>query len=214
MNTSTLKILVADDHAILRAGLRRLLQEMPEVAGVGEAGDGAQVIQMVRAERWDVLILDLDMPGQNPLEVLRLVKNDHPEIQVLILSMYPEEQFAVRTLRAGAAGYLSKRSAPEQLVSAVRILSAGGAYISAGVAASLAGSIQTRQIDSLDQLLSDREFTVLRALAIGRTIGDIARELHLSAKTVSTYRTRVLTKLDLHSNVDLARYAAEHGLVK
>ena len=214
MNPTRLRVLIADDHAILRSGLRRLLHEMPEVEAIGEAEDGNQVVERMRAERWDVLLLDLDMPGQNPLDVLKLVKGDHPDAAVLILSMYPEERFALRALKAGAAGYLNKKSAPEQLVTAIRRVGEGGTYISAALAAALAKNLQTRPVDTINDLLSDREFTVLRGIAAGRLITEIAKELNLSGKTVSTYRTRLLTRLNLHSNVELARFAAEHGLVK
>lgn len=214
MNGAKLKVLVADDHAILRSGLKRLLREMPEVEAVGEAENGTQVWQMMRTSHWDVLVLDLDMPGQNPLDVLKQIKADHPDVAVLILSMYPEEQFALRALKAGAAGYLNKRSAPEQLISAIRRVAEGGTYISASLAVALARNLHSKPIDTINELLSDREFTVLRGIAAGRSISEIAKDLNLSAKTVSTYRTRLLTKLRLHSNVELARYAAEHGLVK
>ena len=214
MNRTRLRVLIADDHAILRSGLKRLLHEMTEVEAIGEAEDGNQAVERMRAERWDVLLLDLDMPGQNPLDVLKLVKVDHPDAAVLILSMYPEEQFALRALKAGAAGYLNKKSAPEQLVTAIRRVGEGGTYISAALAAALAKNLQTRPVDTINDLLSDREFTVLRGIAAGRLITEIAKELNLSAKTVSTYRTRLLTKLSLHSNVELARYAADHGIAK
>jgi DNA-binding NarL/FixJ family response regulator len=214
MNTTGLRVLIADDHAILRSGLRRLLQEMPEVEAVGEAESASQVRERMRSECWDVLLLDLDMPGQNPLEVLKLVKSEHPDAAVLILSMYPEEQFALRALKAGAAGYLSKKSAPEQLVTAIRRVAEGGTYISAALAVTLARNLRARPVDTINDLLSDREFSVLRGIATGKPLSEIAKELSLSAKTVSTYRTRLLTKLNLHSNVELARYAAEHGIVK
>jgi DNA-binding NarL/FixJ family response regulator len=214
MNPNRLSVLIADDHAILRSGLRRLLQEMPEVETVGEAETGNAVRERMRAQRWDVLLLDIDMPGQNSLDVLKLVKSDHPDVAVLILSMYPEEQFALRALKAGAAGYLSKKSAPEQLVTAIRRVAEGGTYLSAALAVTLARNLRARPVDTVNDLLSDREFTVLRGIASGRPISEIAKELNLSAKTVSTYRTRLLTKLNMHSNVELARYAAEHGIVK
>jgi DNA-binding NarL/FixJ family response regulator len=214
MIPNRLSVLIADDHAILRSGLRRLLQDMPEVEMVGEADTGNLVRERMRAQRWDVLLLDIDMPGQNALDVLKLVKSDHPDVAVLILSMYPEEQFALRALKAGAAGYLNKKSAPEQLLAAIRRVAEGGTYLSAALAATLARNLRARPVDTVHDLLSDREFTVLRGIAAGRPISEIAKELNLSAKTVSTYRTRLLTKLDMHSNVELARYAAEHGIVK
>ncbi|MBA3589431.1 response regulator transcription factor [Methylibium sp.] len=211
---SRLRLLIADDHAILRFGLRRLLGEMAEVEAIGEAENGARVAQLLREEHWDVLVLDLDMPGQNVLDVLKRAKLDHPDLSVLILSMYPEEQFAMRALKAGAAGYLNKQSAPEQLITAVRLVANGGTYISAALAGALARNLSAKPLDTINEVLSDREFTVLRGIANGHTVSQIAQTLNLSAKTVSTYRTRLLTKLGVRSNVELARYAAEHSLVK
>ena len=214
MNQAKLRVLIADDHGILRSGIKRLLLEMPDIDAVGEAENGAQVLQRMASQHWDVLVLDLDMPGQDSLDILRHVKNNHPDTAVLILTMFPEEQFALRTLKAGAAGYLTKQSAPEQLLTAIRRLGEGGTYISASLAATLAANLRSRRADTLNELLSDREFTVMRGIAGGESITQIAKELNLSAKTVSTYRTRLLIKLNLQSNVELARYAAEHGLVK
>ncbi|MBA3596309.1 MAG: response regulator transcription factor [Methylibium sp.] len=211
---SRLRLLIADDHAILRFGLRRLLGEMAEVEAIGEAENGARVAQLLREEHWDVLVLDLDMPGQNVLDVLKRAKLDHPDLSVLILSMFPEEQFAMRALKAGAAGYLNKQSAPEQLITAVRLVANGGTYISAALAGALARNLSAKPLDTINEVLSDREFTVLRGIANGHTVSQIAQTLNLSAKTVSTYRTRLLTKLGVRSNVELARYAAEHSLVK
>jgi len=160
-----------------------------------------------------VLLLDLDMRGQNAFDVLKMVKASHPEVAVLVLSMYPEAQFGLRALKAGAAGYVNKQSAAEQLMTAIRLVVSGSAYLSA----TLSGVLATQGAQPHDEVLehlSDREFTVLRALATGKSISDIALDLNLSAKTVSTYRTRLLEKLRLGSNVELARYAAERGLVK
>jgi two-component system, NarL family, invasion response regulator UvrY len=212
-----LRVLIADDHAILRAGIVRLLREMPEVEAIGEADSGNRTLQQIRAEPWNVLLLDLDMPGQSALDVLRMIKASHPEVAALILSMYPEEQFALRALKAGAAGYVNKESAAEQLVTAIRLVGSGSAYISARVAGALAKSMEAARAERDEEVsehLSDREFTVLRALAAGKSITEIARGLNLSAKTVSTYRTRLLARLQLHSNVELARYATARGLVK
>jgi two-component system invasion response regulator UvrY len=214
MPTRNLRLLLADDHAILRSGLRRLLADMPEITAIGEAEDGSRVIDLVRAEHWDVLVLDLDMPGPGPIDVLNRVKADHPDVAVLILSMYPEQRFALRALKAGAAGYLNKQSAPQQLITAIRLIADGGTYISAQLAATLAHSLQAKPRDTVNELLSDREFTVLRGIASGKSSSTIARELNLSAKTICTYRARLLSKLNLGCNVELARYATEHGLVK
>src|SRR5690242_13677477 len=165
MTKNKLRVLIADDHAMLRSGLRHLLLEMPQIAAIGEAENGTQARQMLRDEHWDILLLDLDMPGQNPLDVLKAVKLEHPGTAVLILSMYPEDQFGLRTLKAGASGYLSKDSAPEQLLTAIRQVSEGGAYISASLATTLARKADSRPVDAVNQLLSDREFAVLRGIA-------------------------------------------------
>ena len=214
MHPRKLRILVADDHTVLRAGLKRLLQDVPEVEDVGEAETAVHAREMLRSGKWDILLLDLDMPGQNALDVLKGLKVDHPHVAVLILSMYPEEQFGLRSLKAGASGYLSKDSAPDELVAAIRRISEGGAYISAGLAKALARMSHIGAADPADAQLSDREFAVLRGIAAGRSISQIAKELYLSAKTVSTYRARVLRRLNLRSNVELARYAAQQGIVK
>jgi two-component system, NarL family, invasion response regulator UvrY len=214
VSRTSLRLLLADDHAILRAGLRRLLSEMPEVTHIGEADDGQVVLDLVRAEPWDVIVLDIDMPGLSPLDVLKRIKAEHPDMAVLILSMYPEERFALRALKAGAAGYLNKRSAAQQLITAIRLIGDGGTYISSTLATELARGLNAKPKDTLNEMLSDREFTVLRAIASGQAASDIARDLNLSTKTISTYRMRLMTKLNLHSNVELARFATEHGLVK
>lgn len=208
------RLLLVDDHAILRSGLRRLLSEMPELAEIGEAANAAEMLNQVRDSHWDVIVLDLEMPGLSALDALKRVRSDHPDTAVLILSMYDEDRFALRALKAGAAGYLNKQSAPQHLVTAIRLIAEGGTYISANLASSLARSLGAKPVDTLNELLSDREFVVLRGIAAGKHVTEIARELNLSAKTVSTYRTRLLTKLGLRSNVDLARYAAEHQLIK
>ena len=209
-----LKVLVADDHAILRFGLKRLIGEMPEVKVIGEADNATKLQQMLRKEHWDLLVLDLDMPGQNPLDMLKRVKPDYPDLGVLILSMYPEEQFALRAFRSGAVGYLNKESAPEKLLIALRQIASGGTYMSAAVASSLTHNNHAKPLDAINDVLSDREFAVLRGIAGGKRNTEIAVELNLSAKTVSTYRTRLLLKLGVKSNVELARYAGTHLLLK
>ena len=214
MNPRKLRVLVADDHAILRSGLVRLLQDVPDIDVVGEADSASRARQLLQSGQWDILLLDLDMPGQDPLDALRTIKADHPEVAVMILSMYPEEQFGVRTLKAGAAGYLSKDSAPDELITAIRRIAEGGAYISARLTTTLVHFVEARALGCDKRQLTDREFSVLRGIAAGRSITQIAKELNLSAKTVSTYRSRVLQRLSLHSNVDLARYAEGLGLVQ
>lgn len=209
-----IKVLIADDHAILRSGLKRLIGEMPEVAAIGEADSATSVQRMLRDEHWDVLLLDLDMPGPDALDTLKRIKPSHPQLAVLVLSMFPEEQFALRAFKSGAAGYLNKASSPEKLLNALRQVAGGGTYMSAAVAFSLTQSHQAASPDSLGDRLSDREFAVLRGIANGMPNTQIASQLNLSAKTISTYRTRLLTKLGVKSNVELARYAATHSLLK
>jgi two-component system, NarL family, invasion response regulator UvrY len=211
MTPGKVKVLIADDHALLRTGLKRLLSEMPEVESVGEAEHGVRVLEVLQAEHWNILLLDLNMPGQGGLEVLARVKSDYPDVAVLILSMYPEEQFGLRAIKAGAAGYLPKDCGPEQLATAIRRVSAGGAYISAKLAAVLTRARQSQRAPR--EMLSAREVTVLGGIANGKSISAIAKDLNLSAKTVSTYRSRLLVRLNLHSNVELARYAQEQGLL-
>jgi two-component system, NarL family, invasion response regulator UvrY len=214
MNRPQLRVLITDDHATLRYGIKRLVEEIPGVAATAEAGSGAEMLEIMRSGRWDVLLLDLEMPGSDSLDLLRHVKTRYPATAVLIFSMYPEQQFALRAIRGGAAGYLNKQASPEQLQMAVRRVGEGGTYISAALALELAGTVNVKGPQADETLLSDREFTVMRGIAAGKPIAEIGRELNLSAKTVSTYRARVLTKLHLQSNVELARYAVERGLVK
>jgi two-component system, NarL family, invasion response regulator UvrY len=208
-----LKILIADDHAILRSGIRRVLQQLPEIGTISEAQNGGQVLQLVRAEHWDVLLLDLSMPGQNALDVLKLVKIEQPTLPVLIFSMHAEERYALRTLQAGAAGYLTKDITADQLIFALRSVVEGNTYVSSKLATLLTQRLRSDPAVAAHELLSDREFSVLCSLAAGQSVSAVALELNLSVKTVSTYRTRVLAKLNLRSNIDLARYAAEHELV-
>lgn len=211
MSARGLRVLIADDHAILRSGLRRLFEDMPEVEMVGEANNAASLRQQMRAQTWSVVLLDLDMPGQNALDGLRTLKADHPDAPLLVFSMYPEEQYGLRALKAGAAGYLSKDCETDELVQAVMRISEGGAYMSPTLSALIARQLYSHAPDAT---LTDREFAVLRGLAAGKSIVRIAEEINLSAKTVSTYRARLLRRLGLRNNVELARYATDHGIVK
>src|SRR5579859_714082 len=209
-----LKVLIADDHAVVRQGLRRILTEIPELNVVGEAQDGQSALNLVRAEPWDVLVLDMSMPGRSGLDILKDVRRERPETRVLVLSMHPEDQFAVRMLKAGASGYLTKETATDELVKAVRKVLTGGRYISAALAEKLAFDVNSDTDKPLHDKLSDREFQVLRQLAAGRTVQEIADELMLSPKTISTYRARVLEKLELKSNAELIHYAIGNKLVE
>jgi DNA-binding NarL/FixJ family response regulator len=209
-----LKVLIADDHAIVRQGLRQILGEIPELGEVGEVENGQDALTRVRAEPWDVLVLDMSMPGRGGLDILKDVRRERPEMRVLVLSMHPEDQFAVRMLKAGASGYLTKETATEELVKAVRKVITGGKYISATLAEKLAFDVNRDTDKPLHEKLSDREFQVMRRLAAGRTVQEIADELMLSPKTISTYRARVLEKLELKSNAELIHYAIGNKLIE
>jgi two-component system, NarL family, invasion response regulator UvrY len=209
-----MKILIVDDHTVVREGLKQILSRLPDCSEVGEAGDGAQALRQVREREWDLVLLDVALPGGNGLDALKRIKEERPRLPVLILSMFPEDQYALRVLRAGANGYLTKESAPDQLLSAVREAVAGRKYISPAVGAQLALSIDTTRGESPHEALSDRELEILLAIARGATVGEIAQELHLSVKTVSSYRTRVLEKLQLKNNAQLMLYAMRRGLVE
>jgi DNA-binding NarL/FixJ family response regulator len=209
-----LRVLIADDHAVVRHGLRQILSDIPELTEVGEAQNGEDALSRVRAEPWDVLVLDMSMPGRGGLDVLKDVRRVRPSTRVLVLSMHPEDQFAVRLLKAGAAGYLTKESAPDELVTAVRKVMSGGKYISATLAEKLAFDMD-RDVDKpAHEALSDREFQVLRMLATGKTVQQIADELLLSAKTISTYRARILEKLKLKSNAEMIHYSIQNRLIE
>jgi two-component system invasion response regulator UvrY len=208
-----IKILIADDHAIVRRGLRQILADTPDVALVGEAQNAQQVLDLARVQDWDVVVLDISMPGRGGLEVLKELKREYPKLPVLILSMHPEDQYAVRALKAGAAGYLTKESAPEDLLTAIRKALQGGKFVSAALAEKLAAHLATDADQLPHERLSDREYQVLRLIASGKTVGEIAEELALSVKTISTYRARMLEKMSLKSNAELIHYAVQQGLV-
>jgi DNA-binding NarL/FixJ family response regulator len=208
-----LRILLADDHAVVRQGVKQILAEAFAQATFGEARNVHELLKLVRGERWDIVVLDLSMPGGNGLEALKQIKYDHPQLPVLILSMFPEDQYAVRTIRAGAAGYLNKESAPEELVQAIRKVLHGGEYISGPVADELVQYARHEDDQPLHKHLSDREYQVLCLIASGKEVKEISTELALSAKTISTYRTRLLDKLNMKTNAELTYYAIQNGLV-
>lgn len=209
------RVVIVDDHAIVRAGLRQYLAEQVDLQVVGEAATGREALDLVRAGGIDVLIMDVSMPGQNGVEALAAVKARAPELPVLILSSYPEAHYASPMLKQGASGYLNKECDPTEIVTAVRTLARGRRYISAAVAELLAEQIGGGQGDTpLHEQLSEREFQVFLRLAQGETIGAIADSLSLSVKTVSTYRTRVMEKMQLASNSDLTYYAMKNGLMQ
>jgi two-component system, NarL family, invasion response regulator UvrY len=209
------KILVVDDHAIVRRGVIRILEECPELGAVcDEAADAREAAQLVAAGGYAMVLLDISLPGVSGLELLKKMHRDNPKVPILILSMYPEEQYAIRALTLGAVGYLSKESAPDDLLAAARKVLAGGRYISAQLAERLAAHLGSGARDGTQphEDLSDREFAVLRLIGAGRTPGQIAGELFLSAKTVSTYRSRILRKMELKSNAELMSYALRNSL--
>jgi two-component system, NarL family, invasion response regulator UvrY len=209
---TSIRILIADDHKLVRQGLTRILSAEPDFQVVAEAGDCSATLQMVDAHPADILLLDLTMPGRGGVEVLREVRDKHPDLKVLVLTMHAEEQFAVRVMRAGAAGFLTKDAAGDQLVQAIHAVRARGKYVSPTVAEQLARDVDgsTRRVRREE--LSDRERQVLLGIAAGQSLTAIAQSMSLSVKTVSTYRTRLLRKLDLHSNADLVKFAIETGL--
>lgn len=207
------KILVADDHAILRRGLIQILSEQPDLTVVGEARDAAELFALARAQPWDLVILDVAMPGRSGLEILKELKAEYPTRPVLMLSAHSEDQYAVRTLKAGAAGYLSKDSIPDELLKAVRKAAAGGKYVSPMLAEKLAQNLWQETSGAPHETLSDREYQVLCRLASGKTVSAIADEMALSVKTVSTYRARLLEKMQLQNNAELTLYAMQHGLL-
>ena len=208
-----LRILLADDHAVVRQGVKQILAAAYAEATFGEAQNARELLELAGRERWDIIVLDLNMPGGHGLEALKQIKYDHPQLPVLILTMFPEDQYAVRAIRAGAAGYLNKESAPEELVQAIRKIMHGGEYISPAVADELVLYARNRDDQPLHKQLSDREYQVLCLIASGKEIKEISNELTLSAKTVSTYRARLLEKMNMKSNAELTYYAIQNGLV-
>ncbi len=208
-----MRILIADDHAVVRQGLRQILARVFKGASFGEAANSQEALERVWKEHWNIVILDLTMPGRSGLEVLKEIKRAHPSLPVLILSMHPEDQFAVRLLKAGAAGYMTKESAPEELVGAVRKAIAGGRYISQGLAEKMASLLVNDVQVAPHETLSDREFLILSLIASGKSVSIIARELSLSVKTISTYRSRLLEKMGMSNNAQLVHYAFQHKLV-
>jgi two-component system invasion response regulator UvrY len=208
-----LRILIADDHTIVRKGLKQILQEEFSNAVIDEVPDAEELIKKVMAEKWDVVVSDLSMPGRSGLDALQQIKSGFPNLPVLILSIHPEEQYALRALKSGASGYLSKDTAPDELVKAVKKVLLGKKYISQAIAEKLADSFSSAYTKLLHETLSDREFDVMKQLANGKSVSDIAEMLSLSVTTVSTYRARVMTKMNLKSNADLTKYAIENKLI-
>ncbi len=208
-----IRILLVDDHAVVRQGIKQIITASYPQAVFGESGSLRELHDLLSTEKWDVLILDLAFPDGNGLETLKQTKQDYPGLPVLILSMYPEDQYALRTIRAGASGYLSKETAPEELIQALQRILAGGEYVSASVADQLLQYARHAGDQPIHAALSDREYQVLCLIALGKELREISQELSLSAKTVSTYRARLLAKMNMKTNAELTRYAIQNGLV-
>jgi DNA-binding NarL/FixJ family response regulator len=208
-----IKILIADDHPVVRQGLKQILSEEPDMGNLGEAQNSQEVLELVRKQDWDIVILDITMPGRGGLDVLKELKHERPKLPVLILSVHPEDQYAVRALRAHASGYMTKDSAPEELVKAIRKILGGGKYISSTLAERLAFDLESGTEKPLHETLSDREHQVMVMMTSGKTVSEIAEEMSLSVKTISTYRARILEKMRMKNNAELTHYAIKHGLV-
>jgi two-component system, NarL family, invasion response regulator UvrY len=209
-----MRILLTDDHAVVRQGLKQILAAEFRKAEFGEAGNAPEAIEKIWRESWDVAVLDISMPGRSGLEVLKEIKRSRPRLPVLVLSMHPEDQFAVRLLKAGAAGYMTKESAPAELVGAVKKVMAGGRYVSPALAEKMASYLAVDVQTPPHERLSDREFLVLRLIASGKPVSAIAKELSLSVKTISTYRTRILQKMGMANSAELTHYAIQNHLVE
>ena len=209
-----IKILIVDDHAIVREGLNRIIQSEQDMHVAGMAKDGSEVIRLMLENEVDIVVLDISMPGKSGLDLIKDLKQVQPLVKILMLSMYPEERFAMRSIKAGASGYLTKEMAPEEIVNAIRTIHSGRKYITSALADMIAEELQNPSEKVPHELLSDREFEVLCMLAVGKPVVEIAVVLSLSESTVSTYRMRILQKMSLKTNSDLIHYGIEHGLVE
>ncbi len=210
----TIRVFIADDHAIVREGLKQILAESPDIIVAGEAENGLDAIKLFRRARCHVMLLDISMPDKNGIDVLKQVKKENPDLAVLMLSMHREDQYAIRSLRAGAAGYLTKQSAPRELVNAIRQVAGGMKYVSAALAQELASQVGEDHEAPLHESLSDREYQTLTMIASGKTVGTIAKELSLSVKTISEYRARLLVKMKLKNSAELTHYAIKNALIE
>lgn len=208
------RILIADDHQIVRAGLKTLLSEYNDLTVAGEAGSGTETIKLVRESDWDIVLLDISMPDMNGVDTLKQIKRSKPDLPVLILSMHPEDRYAINLLRAGASGYVCKEGAPDQLITAIRTVMQGRRYVSPALGEQLAAGLSGEGDKPLHTELSEREFQVFCKLAAGQAVSEIANELFLSVKTVSTYRSRILEKMGMKTNADLTYYAIKNGLIQ
>ncbi|MDZ4340343.1 MAG: response regulator transcription factor [candidate division NC10 bacterium] len=209
-----IKILVADDHAIVRQGLKQILADSPDLVVAGEASTGKETLEKIRHEKWDVVVLDITLPDPNGLVILQHIKNERPGLPVLVLTMHAEDQYAIRVLRAGAAGFLTKESAPEQLITAIQEVARGGKYLSPTLTQKLFSQLGTDILKPRHETLSDREFQIMTMIVSGKSLTQIAKDLGISVKTVSTHRARLLEKMRLKSNAELVQYALRNGLIK
>jgi two-component system invasion response regulator UvrY len=209
-----IRVLIADDHPLIRRGLRQILSETSDIVVAGEAEDCASALHRLSKKKYDVVILDISMPGRGGIDVLTRIKDKNPNLPVLILSIHPEEQYAIRAIRVGASGYLTKNCEPDELLRAVRKVASGGKYIQETVAQKLAIDISSKTSNPPHDSLSNREYEVLRKIAAGKTVSVIASEMSLSVKTISTYRTRILEKMNMRNSAELTRYCFEHNLIE
>ena len=208
-----LKLLIADDFPLFRRGVKELLVDGLGAVTVGECGNSHDLLELVRRKKWDVVILDITMPGSTGTEALKQLKAESPKLPVIVLSMHPEDQYAVRMFKAGADGYLTKASAPEELVKAVKKVLSGGQYVSPALAETLARTVKISTVGAPHEQLSDREYEVLCQIASGKTVSEIAETMYLGVTTISTYRGRILEKMNMKNSAELTRYAVQHGLV-
>jgi two-component system, NarL family, invasion response regulator UvrY len=209
-----IRILIADDHVLFREGLKQILSKHSDIVVTDEVGNGKDALDKIWSTDYDVVVLDISMPGQTGWDILSEVKRQKPDLPILILSMHPEDQYAIRMLKAGASGYVSKESVPDELITAIRKVAAGGRYVSQALAEKLAFALNTQTDKMPHQLLSNREFQVMCMLASGKSLKEIADHLCLSEKTITTYRARILEKLELRNNVELTHYAIQHKLIE
>jgi two-component system, NarL family, invasion response regulator UvrY len=208
-----IRVLIVDDHSIVREGVKKVLSSTPDMEVTGEAGDGRDALRMLLENAYDIVLLDLALPGMQGLDVLRAAKAEKPHLPILVLSIYPEEQYAMRVLKEGAAGYLTKESVPSDLIRAVRKAAQGGRYVSDSLAIQLADRVMGERVKLPHEGLSSKEYQVFQMIASGKSVKEMACELSLARTTISTYRGRVLLKLNLKTNAELIRYALEHSLV-
>jgi DNA-binding NarL/FixJ family response regulator len=208
-----IKVLIVDDHAVVRTGLKQIISEIPDITVTDEAGSAREALDKIRNNNYSILVLDISLPDKSGLDALKEIKDEYPGLPVLILSMYPEDQYAIRVLKSGASGYMTKESAPGELVSAIRTVASGKKYVSPSLAQKLAFNLDFNGEKELHEMLSDREFQVLCMIASGKTASKIADELSLSVKTISTYRTRILEKMRLNNNAELTTYAVQKRLI-